>query len=304
MGEECDDGNDDETDDCLSTCLAAACGDGFVQAGVEECDDGNQSDEDPCLVSCLLATCDDGLKSNAETDVDCGGPDCGKCNNGKVCAANSDCVSGACVNGSCNLPTSCKQLKDGLPNTPSGVYQIDTDGDGPKIPFEAYCEMTVDGGGWTLVGRSRNTPSSPGCSGTDGGSNFGWRSSQGALNNNAEAYSLDAAAKGLEFNQILFGTHGGSKAFAGQAYRHTVIADFINVHQDTHYFIGKPTKVLGSCDDSSMFNWAGYTSNTDTFHFRDVNGNGFGLTASGWRSCYDTCVGGDMNGKPGMVFVR
>ena len=36
----------------------------------------------------------------------------------------------------------------------------------------------------------------------------------------------------------------------------------------------------------------------------DVDGNGFGLTASGWRSCYDTCVGGLINGKPGMVYVR
>ena len=33
-------------------------------------------------------------------------------------------------------------------------------------------------------------------------------------------------------------------------------------------------------------------------------GNGFGLTASGWRSCYDTCVGGNLNGRPGLIFVR
>ena len=34
--EACDDGNTDETDACLSSCLAASCGDGFVQAGVEK----------------------------------------------------------------------------------------------------------------------------------------------------------------------------------------------------------------------------------------------------------------------------
>ncbi|MBK6921163.1 MAG: hypothetical protein IPH07_27450 [Deltaproteobacteria bacterium] len=39
-GEGCDDGNADDTDACLATCVAASCGDGFVQANVEACDDG------------------------------------------------------------------------------------------------------------------------------------------------------------------------------------------------------------------------------------------------------------------------
>lgn len=36
--EECDDGNQDNSDDCLDTCLDASCGDGFLQEG-EECED-------------------------------------------------------------------------------------------------------------------------------------------------------------------------------------------------------------------------------------------------------------------------
>jgi cysteine-rich repeat protein len=46
-------------------------------------------------------TCSDTIKNQDETDVDCGGAICGKCNIGKICAANSDCVTNVCFNGLC-----------------------------------------------------------------------------------------------------------------------------------------------------------------------------------------------------------
>lgn len=60
-GEACDDGNVSDSDACLTSCLAATCGDGFVQAGVEACDDGNASETDACLTSCTAASCGDGF---------------------------------------------------------------------------------------------------------------------------------------------------------------------------------------------------------------------------------------------------
>ena len=52
LGEECDDGNFDNTDACTEYCKDPACGDGYVQAG-ETCDDGNQVDGDGCNVDCF-----------------------------------------------------------------------------------------------------------------------------------------------------------------------------------------------------------------------------------------------------------
>lgn len=51
-GEQCDDGDLDNTDSCLVTCVNASCGDGFVQAGVEQCDDGNVVGGDGCSAVC------------------------------------------------------------------------------------------------------------------------------------------------------------------------------------------------------------------------------------------------------------
>jgi len=37
------------------------------------------------------------------------------------------------------------------PNAQDGLFPIDPDGVGPTAPFMAFCDMSNDGGGWTLV---------------------------------------------------------------------------------------------------------------------------------------------------------
>jgi len=56
--------------------------------------------------------CQNNAKDGEETDVDCGG-ECAGCFDGRVCAANTDCLSGFCNNGLCAAPTCDDQVKNG-----------------------------------------------------------------------------------------------------------------------------------------------------------------------------------------------
>jgi hypothetical protein len=55
---------------------------------------------------------------------------------------------------------SCKQIRDTNPKAVSGVYYIDPDGIATGVDtFQAYCDLTTDGGGWMLVARNDQTTS-------------------------------------------------------------------------------------------------------------------------------------------------
>lgn len=76
------------------------------------------------VVSCVGAAplgqspvnCSDRSTNGQETDVDCGGPVCAKCDTGKACKEARDCVSGNCTNLVCAAPPSSgcgNGMKDG-----------------------------------------------------------------------------------------------------------------------------------------------------------------------------------------------
>lgn len=101
---ECANGDADlnETDiDCGGSCAGCAVG--------KRCRGHTDCDSMFCINgACAAAACDDGYRNGKESDIDCGGTDCGKCALNMTCAADSDCDSGKCEYGQCIIPGPCE----------------------------------------------------------------------------------------------------------------------------------------------------------------------------------------------------
>jgi hypothetical protein len=130
-----DDGTSEgSTGEGSTTEAPAICGDGIVQGG-EECDDGEDNADGvygACSSVCLLGQrCGDGVIN--------GGEACDDKNNGDP--------SDGCLDG-CLEPKTCLDIKEALPDAPSGIYRV-----WPKdgIDVKAWCAMEADGGGYTVL---------------------------------------------------------------------------------------------------------------------------------------------------------
>jgi len=91
---------------------------------------------------CLTATCKDGTRNQDETDVDCGGAICGKCDIQKKCDIAEDCASGVCLLESgvrkCQQPA----CDDGVKN--GNETGIDCGGSCGKCDDNVACGVAAD----------------------------------------------------------------------------------------------------------------------------------------------------------------
>jgi hypothetical protein len=100
----------------------------FVDGG----DDGGGDDANG-LDAPAAPSCSDGIQNEMETDVDCGGPNCGKCLLGQTCGSPNDCVTGRCTAGICagDLAVSfANAVPYGTMLKPYALVSGDLDGDG------------------------------------------------------------------------------------------------------------------------------------------------------------------------------
>jgi len=141
-----------------------------LQCQVETCEAG-------------FADCDNLPANGCEANLQTGAQSCGAC--GVACTnahGTTACSAGGCVpvcadgftdcdgnpSNGCETNTlaacgqcvaagfSCREIRAKDATAPTGVYMIDDDGEGPRQPHTAYCDMTTDGGGWTAVFVGKN----------------------------------------------------------------------------------------------------------------------------------------------------
>jgi cysteine-rich repeat protein len=113
----------------LATARQACTADGLGFTSIP-CASGQSCNTGVCAVRC-----GDGIVGSGET-----------CDDGNT--VNGDGCSAVCA---LETTRSCRERLMMAPGSPSGVYTIDPDGSGPTASLSVYCDMTSDGGGWTMV---------------------------------------------------------------------------------------------------------------------------------------------------------
>lgn len=99
-----------------------------------------------CGACTAVAQCAQGLTCTNATDSQCT-----SCNAGWVLVEGAGGAADTCARAK-----TCAEIARATPNAPDGVYTVDPDGAGALAPFDVTCDMTTNGGGWTLIGKVGN----------------------------------------------------------------------------------------------------------------------------------------------------
>jgi hypothetical protein len=140
--EQCDDGNEVNTDLCKGDCTNNVCGDGLVYVGFEECDNGALNTNTPCssVYDGSCSYCDGFCKQRVVAGASCGDGDCSAALGENCASCQSDCGiccgNGVCDNGeTCSSCVGdCKKCNDASCSSDSDCHSnicgVDGDNDG------------------------------------------------------------------------------------------------------------------------------------------------------------------------------
>lgn len=193
-----------------------------------------------------------------------------------------------------NTQGSCIRLKDVGVWKNSGYYTIYPDG---STSIGVYCDMSVDGGGWTLIGRSV-------VGGTS--TNFWYTFTGGTVSNDLLPYSYGlTGSRTFYFNEVLFWTYTKWKNISTHIYRKNFLNNYSNYGSIWESSV--TTVVESQCLPSELtgiaymwhlvqnwnfFLWSGATYSASSW-----------LTAS-WFLYSAWCAAWNLGTNQGMIFVR
>jgi len=198
-------------------------------------------------------------------------------------------------------PASCKDLLalDPAKAGHDGVYTIVPRNPDAGASLRVFCQMSLDDGGWTLVGRS-SVSAQP----------FGWDAAAGSLDDIAGSYSLGVLGVGITFHEVLLADHTSSALdVATRAYKLAVPSTFFTVNGGS-VSTAAITTVLGDCmppGGPQMLRHTGVLNRADSFFFRDIDdpSQSTGLKSTGFDLTYADCPrGGMLHNTAGLIFVR